>query len=298
MKKILIIGSKGFIGSYLVKYFMALNYDVWQCDILNECNSIKYFQIDVTNSDYKVIFEQQKFDICINCSGAASVQDSIIHPYRDFILNTANVYAILDAIRIYNHGCRFINLSSAAVYGNPNVLPVKECHALLPMSPYGCHKLMAEQILKEFSTEFHENTCSLRIFSAFGVGLRKQLFWDMNKKMGASYEAEFWGTGDESRDFIHVNDIAQVISLTIEHATFTGEAINVANGVQSTIKDCAYLFASLKGFNGDITFNGNVRDGDPRFWQADISIIKGWGYKQTVTLQQGLKEYIQWAENI
>lgn len=298
MIKILIIGSKGFIGSYLVRYFTGLNYDVWQCDIVNDYNSIKYFQIDATNSDYKVIFEQQKFDVCINCSGAASVPDSLIHPHRDFLLNTVNVYAMLDAIRIYNHGCRFINLSSAAVYGNPKVLPIRESHELTPMSPYGCHKLMSEQILKEFSTEFHEKTCSLRIFSAFGIGLKKQLFWDMNKKMEAAYDAEFWGTGDESRDFIHVNDIAQVILLAIEHTNFNGEAINVANGVQTTIRECAYLYARLKNFSGDIIFNGNVREGDPRFWQADISMITKWGYKQTITLEQGLKEYIKWAENI
>lgn len=294
--KILIIGSKGFIGSHLVNYFTKLQFEVWQCDVVTDYTTEKYFQIDATNSDFNTIFEQVKFDVCVNCSGAASVPDSIIHPYRDFLLNTANVYSILNAIHTYNSGCKFINLSSAAVYGNPQILPIKEDSMISPMSPYGRHKVMAEQILKEFHDEFEEKTCSLRIFSAFGNGLKKQIIWDMNKKMSESQCVEFWGTGDESRDFIHVNDIAQVVNLAIDNAKFNGETINVANGIQLRIKDVVNLYASLFGYTGVVNFNGKSREGDPRYWQADISIIKKWGYVQSVTIEDGLKNYIKWAK--
>ena len=155
---------------------------------------------------------------------------------------------------------------------------------------------MAEAICKEFAEEFGVPTCSLRIFSAFGNGLHKQIFWDMNRKMTDTVEAMFFGTGDETRDFIHIQDIAQVVDLVIKNAEFKGEAINVANGEAITIRDAVNVFAKLKGYNGQIKFNGSVREGDPRFWEADIRIIKEWGYKQTVTLEQGLKEYIIWAE--
>ena len=126
--------------------------------------------------------------------------DSLKHPYRDFLLNTANVYAILNAIHTHNKACKFINLSSAAVYGNPQILPVVESAQVAPMSPYGRHKVMAEAICREFAEEFGVPTCSLRIFSAFGNGLRKQIFWDMNRKMTGATEATFFGTGEEGGD--------------------------------------------------------------------------------------------------
>lgn len=293
--KILIIGSKGFIGSHLLRYFDK-QHEVWQCDVVTDYTASRYMQIDASNSDFNAVFEAQQYDVCINCSGAASVPDSLKHPYRDFLLNTANVYAILNAIHTHCPACNFINLSSAAVYGNPQTLPVTESAPIAPMSPYGRHKAMAEAICREFAEEFGVPTCSLRIFSAFGNGLRKQIFWDMNSKMTDTAEAMFFGTGDESRDFIHIQDIAQVVDLVIMNAEFNGEAINVANGEAITIRDAVNLFARLKGYKGQIVFNGTVREGDPRFWKADIRILKEWGYKQTMTLEQGLKDYIKWAE--
>ena len=293
--KILIIGSKGFIGSHLVRYFDK-QHEVWQCDVVTDYTTPRYMQIDASNSDFNAVFEAQQYDVCVNCSGAASVPDSLKHPYRDFLLNTANVYAMLNAIHAHCPACKFINMSSAAVYGNPQTLPVTESAPIAPMSPYGRHKAMAEAICKEFAEEFRIPTCSLRIFSAFGNGLRKQIFWDMNRKMTNTAEAIFFGTGEESRDFIHIQDIAQVVDLAIKNAEFKGEAINVANGDAITIRDAANLFARLKGYKGQIVFNGVVREGDPRFWNADIRILKEWGYQQTMTLEQGLKDYIKWAE--
>lgn len=293
--KILIIGSKGFIGSHLERHFCADN-EVWQCDVVTGYTAPNYFQIDASNADYHALFRVQAFDVCINCSGAASVPDSIVHPYRDFLLNTANVYTILNAIRSHCPACKFINLSSAAVYGNPSTLPISETAPMSPMSPYGRHKVMAEAICNEFYEEFGVPTCSLRIFSAYGNGLRKQIFWDMNRKMADTVEAAFFGTGDESRDFIHIDDIARAVDLVIQNAAFNGEVINVANGEAITIREAVNLFAQLKGYQGQVVFNGIIREGDPRFWKADIGILKGWGYRPSVTLEQGIKSYIQWVK--
>ena len=100
------------------------------------------------------------------------------------MLNVSNVFKQLDAIRKFQPGCKYINLSSAAVYGNPESLPISEDHHLDPISPYGNHKKMAEEVCADFYTNYRIPTCSLRIFSAYGAGLQKQLFWDLGYHKG------------------------------------------------------------------------------------------------------------------
>ncbi len=153
--KSLIIGSKGFIGSNLVKYLNSSGHQVFEADVVVDYeNPEHYFLVDATNSDYHSIFEQVQFDVCVNCSGAASVPDSIKKPHRDFVLNATNVFKLLEAIRVHQPACKFINLSSAAVYGNPRQLPISEKMEAKPISPYGYHKWMSEQICIEFHKFF------------------------------------------------------------------------------------------------------------------------------------------------
>ena len=151
MKKILIIGSKGFIGSHARSYFSTQpNIECWACDVAVDYTDEKYFIVDASNADFNELLEAEPFDYCLNCSGAASVPDSFKHPLRDFSLNTYNVAKILEAIRRHAPNCRFINLSSAAVYGNSISLPITESSAGQPVSPYGQHKLMAETLCQQY----------------------------------------------------------------------------------------------------------------------------------------------------
>lgn len=296
--KILIVGSKGFIGSFLYNYF-STNHDCWSADVVSDYSNSKHFIIDESSSDFEELFELNQFDICVNCSGAASVPDSLVHPGRDFTLNTFNVFKILNAIRKFNACCKFINLSSAAVYGNPIRLPVKESDEPKPISPYGHHKLMAENICIEFSKIYDIKTCSIRIFSAYGDGLKKQLFFDLFKKISTSSKVELSGTGEETRDFIHIEDIAQIVEMVLFKAKFLGETINVANSIEVSIRQVVYLFTTILNWKGELIFNGELRQGDPLRWQADTSTILSFGYHQSVTLESGLHKYIQWAnENI
>lgn len=292
---VFIIGSKGFIGSNLTRHFEQLNFNVWSADVITDyTEGATYFLIDPSNSDYKTVFLQNKFDVCINCSGAASVPDSLKHPHRDYLLNSANVFNILEAIRIHQPTCKFINLSSAAVYGNPEQLPIKENAKALPISPYGFHKLMSEQIGEEFFRFFHIPTCSLRIFSVYGEGLKKQLFWDLFSKTRFREKIVLFGTGLESRDFIYIEDLAQAIQLVAEKGQFNGEVINIGNGEEIFIKDCVNIFYHL--FDGKIAyqFSGEVRSGDPNNWVANIDKLKRLGYKKKFTLEEGLTRYHQW----
>lgn len=181
--KVLVIGSKGFIGSHVATLFEEMyGYEVHECDVAVDYAKNNYHLIDATNADYHQVFRNNYFDACINCAGAASVSDSILNPLRDYTLNTYNVFKILDAIRLFQPDCKFVNLSSAAVYGNPHRLPVQENLDLIPVSPYGVHKLHAEMIGEEFYNYYNIPNCSLRIFSAYGPRLKKQLLWDIFQK--------------------------------------------------------------------------------------------------------------------
>lgn len=295
---ILVIGSKGFIGQHLFHYYQQKGENVWGADVMVDyAQAENYFLIDASSSDFTGLFKEIKYDLCVNCSGAASVPDSINNPLRDYHLNTVNVFKILDAIKNYQPDCRFINLSSAAVYGNPEELPIRETARPKPLSPYGIHKLQSEEICKEFYDFWNIPTCSLRIFSVYGDGLKKQLFWDLYRKAETGKPLSLFGTGNESRDFIHVLDLVRCIDQVSRNASFEADVINVANGEETSIQTAAALFFGF--FDADIqySFSGESRKGDPVNWRADITKLHSYAYQPSVDMSTGLGNYYLWLTN-
>jgi UDP-glucose 4-epimerase len=292
---ILVIGSKGFIGTHCLNFFRQKN-SVFGCDVVTDFVDKNYFLIDATNADFKEIFEKRPFDVCINCSGAASVADSIHHPRRDFELNTMNVFKLLDAIRQFSPGCKFVQISSAAVYGNPAHLPVKETNELSPISPYGWHKLYSEQLCREFVTFYNSKVVIVRPFSVYGIGLKKQLFWDVYQKIKSNAPFQLYGTGKETRDFIHISDLLYLIELIIEKGEFNAEVYNAANGNAISINEVVDLFVSLLNCEIKYTFGNQIKEGDPLYWQADVKKITALNYIPKKPIKEGLKEYLEWAK--
>ena len=295
--KILIVGSKGFIGSHCVDYF-SRSHEVWECDVVLDYNNPRYLSINSVDADFQEIFINNEYDVCINCSGAANVPFSMEKPFNDFKLNTLNVFKLLESIRLYNPTCKFLTLSSAAVYGNPDSLPIKTTAQFAPVSPYGYHKVFAEQICEEYNRFWNVKTCCVRIFSAYGPGLRKQLFWDMYNKFINSPIISLWGTGDESRDFIYITDLVRALEFVINNSTFDNDKVNLANGKQITIREVANTFVKVLESDKKIEFNGAIRKGDPINWEADIQKLKGWGYTPHYTLTEGINEYVKWIRSI
>lgn len=293
--KILVIGAKGFIGSHVFSYFAEQNRFVFGYDLPADINIQNYFsQSQIT---LEKLIEIEKFDFCINAAGAASVPLSIENPDLDRSLNVDLVVRILSAIHSYAPLCKFINLSSAAVYGNPVTLPIDELHPINPLSPYGEHKLEAEKLCRHYYEAYGISTAAIRIFSAYGDGLQKQLFWDLYQKSTLGSTIELFGTGNESRDFIYVSDVAHAIACVMQKAEFKGESINLANGVEITIRDAAKLFLTLLEFKGQLNFTHTQRKGDPSNWVANIDQLKRMGYMQQVSFEQGLKKYIDWLRS-
>ncbi|MDR0606480.1 MAG: NAD-dependent epimerase/dehydratase family protein [Bacteroidales bacterium] len=291
---ILIIGSCGFIGSHLYGFFEK-NHFVYGVDLIHSTQN--KFSLITNNLDgLDKLFITHSFDVCINASGNGSVPVSMENPFLDFERNTHTVAKILELIRTLSPSCKYINLSTAGVYGNPAKLPISETDKVSPISPYGFHKYCSELFCEEYFKIFGIKTVNLRLFSIYGEKLKKQLFWDIFQKTLVSEQIELYGTGNETRDFIYIKDLVSAIDCVIKHAAFNGNIINVASGKETAIKEAASIFCSYLGKNIEITFNQKTKQGDPVKWRADISILGTLGFTPHYTINEGLKYTAQWLK--
>jgi len=296
---VLVTGVAGFLGRYVAREFLRLGWRVIGLDVVAEENappSVEYHRMVLPNSDFAGLLVQAQPNACIHCAGRASVGHSLIDPAADFRDSATVTFELLDALRLTAARCRTVLLSSAAVYGNPTSLPVSETHALSPLSPYGYHKLMCEHLAEEFFRIYGLPTVVVRVFSAYGPGLRRQVIWDICQRALTSDTLRLHGTGDESRDFIHAADIAAGIALLVEKAPFEANRYNLATGCETTIKSLAeQVVEELGGFVVPV-YDGISTPGDPRNWRADISQLAALGFSPRISLGEGLRGVAAWAK--
>jgi nucleoside-diphosphate-sugar epimerase len=300
VKKILILGSEGFIGSHFVEHFMQLGWDVYGCDLFEAPTRAYHYQkVSRLSPELDEVFQKTVYDTCINAAGSGNVNYSMTHPFSDFESNALDTMKVLDAIRKNQAGCHYIHLSSAAVYGNPRQLPITEDAPLKPLSPYGWHKMLSEHLCLEYSSIYGLKTLAVRPFSVYGPGLRKQLLWDLFLKCkdAKNNVVELWGTGNESRDFIFIKDLVRCIHLLIDNGAKNGEVYNLASGIETTIREVAMLLVGQLNPEITISFNQMVREGDPLNWRADITRISRLNFKPAYSLEQGLKIVSQWMKD-
>lgn len=294
MKNILIIGSEGFIGSNLAKYYINKGWETYGIDRLdNPSQKYTYFKL-LTLTELTELMLKSSFSYIINAAGSGNVNYSMTHPLGDFESNCFETAKILDSIRVAGNKTSYIHISSAAVYGNPASIPVTEAEAVKPLSPYGWHKLVSEMICKEYSDVYGIRTSIVRPFSVYGPGLRKQLFWDIYQKAFASPSVELFGTGNESRDFIFIDDLVKGIDIILEKGETNASVYNLATGIETSIKDAASLFLKFFPSKPQPLFNGHVKDGDPLNWKADISKISAIGFNSSLSITQGLELTFKW----
>lgn len=301
MKKILITGVNGFIGHSAAVYF-GKEYEVYGMDISTEYRGaeekINYYQCNMSQSpaELSMIVTSIQPDVILHCAGSANVGASVVNPMADLDGNLHSLYQLLIALKSIEKKPKMIFMSSAGVYGNPKQLPIKETDEPAPISPYGLHKLMCEQLCHYFNEVHGYKIRSIRIFSAYGSGLRKQILWDMYQKYQNQGTIPLFGTGDETRDFIHVSDILQAIECILAYDG-EEEIFNVANGEEVSIKELAHTYARKLGESEDIvSFNGETKAGDPLNWRADISLLKKIGYAKRMELAEGVGSYVEWVK--
>lgn len=298
-KTVLITGSSGFVGSSIVKKLVDDDFEVHGCDIQNISKSDNklIFHLACSNIEgYISLLNNIKPDFIIHCAGNANVNFSVINPLVDYDRNVTVLYQLLEAISLIDIRPRIIFPSSAAVYGTVQKLPIKETDALAPISPYGLHKKFCEDLCLYYIKNKGLNISIARIFSAYGPGLKKQIFWDMFKKISSQKKLDLFGTGSESRDFIFIDDLVNAIILLLFKGE-CGEIYNIGSGVESSIKELASLFVQEINLNIPITFNNIVNTGNPLNWRGDITKIENLGFKTKFNLKDGIKKLEEWLEN-
>jgi len=292
-----VLGSQGFIGQHMVSGLNNEQFDIYGADLYDIYpEDFNYFRIGRLNPDFDVIFKNNQFDFCINAAGSGSVPGSFSFPEKDFEANVIDSFKLLNTIRLYNPECRYIHFSSAAVYGNPNTLPVNEEAEISPMSPYGFHKWASEIICRQFSTLYDMKIVILRPFSAYGPGLRKQLIWDLFQKSKSGGPVVLAGSGYETRDFVYADDIVEVIRVLIKHDVKACEVFNVGSGSPTTIRHLSEVFNKAMGISKPVSFSNIESPGTPKYWQADIAKISSLGYQSRINLETGISKTIDWLK--
>ena len=296
----LITGATGFLGRYVARSFADRGWSVIGIGTSAPenaplANLTKYYSLRLPSPQLKEILQEDPPSICIHCAGRASVVLSVSEPAADFYTNSVITFELLNSLRLFAPDCKFIFLSSAAIYGNPELLPVSENQPVTPISPYGFHKQICEQLCLEFTKVYGLQTASLRIFSAYGPGLRRQVVWDICQKIITQKSLLLQGTGQESRDFIHAVDIARAVDIVANSAPMCGEVYNLAAGEEVTIADLAQMVLEALDENCIPQFDGVVPVGNPLNWQADISKLRTLGFIPNVPLHQGIRTFANWC---
>lgn len=295
-----ITGVAGFLGRYVAQHFSELGWTVIGIDNIAPENAplsplSSYYSLKLPDTALNDVIRKHAPEVFIHCAGSASVGQSVTDPVRDFYANTVLTFEVLNALRLHAPGCRFILLSSAAVYGNPETLPVTENHLPAPISPYGFHKWQCEQLCQEFTGVYGLQTACLRIFSAYGPGLHRQVLWDICRKVILQKSLTLQGTGKESRDFIHALDIAGAIHIVSSKAPMRGEVYNLASGQEVTIKELANMALNALGSRITPLFDGILPPGTPLNWRADISKLSSLGFALSIPMHQGVKSFANWC---
>jgi len=255
----------------------------------------RFVRLRLPSADLASLLAEEKPQAFVHCAGRASVPLSMQDPAGDFRDNTVLTFELLEALRLNAPECHFLLLSSAAVYGDPPSLPIRESDPVAPLSPYGWHKRQAEILCAEFSAIFNLPTTIVRIFSAYGPGLRRQVVWDICERLLTKRQLTLRGTGRESRDFIHAADVAHALALLAEKSPGCADIFNLAAGRETTIAELAGLAASALEVSVPPSFDGADTPGQPLNWRADIARIAALGFVPQVSLEDGVRGVAAWA---
>jgi UDP-glucose 4-epimerase len=230
----------------------------------------------------------------IHCAAQISIVKSTVNPILDAETNILGTLNLLEFSRKRDIE-RFVFISSAATYGNPQFLPITEDHPRNPLSPYGMSKLVAERYVGLYSDLYDLNSISLVPFNIYSplqkeddpyAGVIFQFIDAIKKDQPPIIEGE----GNQTRDFVHIRDIASAIELALENKQVKNKTINVGSGEPTTILELANMIIQISSKEIQPTHK-EAREGDISESFTSLKLAKDLlGYSPQVNLKDGLKD--------
>jgi len=268
--EVLVTGGAGFIGSNIVDGLIEAGHQVIVVDNLstgkkeNLNEQVEFYNLDLRDQELKEVFRENEISHVIHHAAQIDVQHSIKDPLSDAQNNISGTINLLECCRVYNVK-KIIYASSAAVYGEPDYLPVDEDHPIKAMSPYGISKHTPEHYIKMYSELYNLKYTIFRYANVYGPrqdpkgeGGVVSIFVD---KMLAEERPVIFGDGQQTRDFVHVYDIVKANLLALDNGD--NILVNISTQSRDSVNDLVDDLNNILPYNLEAIYK-EARQGDIR----------------------------------
>ena len=297
MDKFLVTGGWGYIGVNLVKKITAnkinkvIVIDPYPPDEIYEylLNKVHWIKDSVSNiSKYDI-----HVDYVFHLAGIANVKSSVEDPLKDLRINLLETVKLLEWTRNKKIK-KIIFSSSVSVLGSNITNPVLEESYCRPVSPYGASKSASENYLFAYFNSYKTPIVIARLFNVYGPAQNKLFFSDIVYKLIKNKdEIELWGGGLQIRDYLHIKDVVNGLIL-LSMKGVNGNVYNLSSGQPLKLLDLTNLISkNISGKFAKILSN-NSYIGDIAEWYGNIDKITDLGFKQSISLEEGVKESTEW----
>ena len=309
MKKVLITGADGFIGSHLTEMLVARGYQVKALSQYNSFNSwgwlenlnckndVEILSGDIRDYNYCKLISKD-VEIIFHLAALIAIPFSYIAPDSYVETNVKGTLNICQAAK-ENRISRLIHTSTSEVYGTAQYVPMDEKHPLQPQSPYSATKIAADAMAMSFYNSFHLPVTIARPFNTYGPRQSARAIIPTIITQIATGKKEIkLGDVSPTRDFNYVEDCCRAFIMLAESEKTIGETINIGSNSEISISDTLKLIKEL--MSSDVSFINDEQRNRPkksevyRLWCDNIKINKLVGYKPKTNIQEGLKRTIDW----